>query len=90
MVGVSSYFCRHEWNYVYDLICKKENTKDNMSEALRIIKIWKARTPLLFSGVEGTLIIIEAMLQDESAVSEDNLCLLNCTAVMRLYFCILL
>lgn len=39
--------------------------------------------PLLSSGVEGTLIILNALLIDTDTISDENLCLLYATSIMR-------
>ncbi|CAG9839514.1 unnamed protein product [Diabrotica balteata] len=65
------YFNKAEWEYVARCLICKSNHK--LIKALGIIQIWKQRTPKLPAGIEGTLIILEAMLMDESNIPENLL-----------------
>ncbi|KAM3965628.1 uncharacterized protein ACR2FA_000470 isoform 1-T1 [Aphomia sociella] len=49
-----------EWHRVYNEIFIKAN-KEN---ALNLLQIWKARCPLLPSGVESTFILLQVQVQD--------------------------
>ncbi|KAF2881832.1 hypothetical protein ILUMI_24333 [Ignelater luminosus] len=77
------WFNTNEWKYVYNLIFNESNTHISKPRALQLLHMWKARTPRLPSGVEGTLIILEAMVQDEEHISEETLRVLYGAAIMR-------
>ncbi|XP_044270409.1 uncharacterized protein LOC123015043 [Tribolium madens] len=56
-----------EWKTVYSLIYSESG--QDWPKALAILKIWKLRTPLLSAGVEGTLIVLEALLVNRNLLS---------------------
>lgn len=68
---------------MYHLIFSENTSAQSKSEALQILKIWKARQNLLSSGVEGTLIILGALLMDSNNLDEEKICLLYATSIMR-------
>lgn len=76
-----------EWKTVYKLIYSKENSTQNLTEALKILKIWKRRKPLLSSGVEGTIAVLEAILFKD-AVSEYILQSVYASALLRYIYTI--
>lgn len=65
------------------MIYSDDSTTDKRTKALEIIKMWKARNPLLPSGIEGTIIILQALEKDESLLSSYDLQSLYSTAVLR-------
>jgi hypothetical protein len=50
---------------------------------LQILKIWKLRTPLLSAGVEGTLIILEALLVNTTQLSSYETTHIFSTSLVR-------
>lgn len=60
-----------EWRYVYNIL-HNQNEKEYL-KALQILKVWKIRTPLLSAGVEGTLIILEALTQNKEVLSDEQI-----------------
>lgn len=79
---LKSFFYSNEWQMVYKLIYGSKSDINTQKQALRILKIWKARTPFLHSGVEGTLIILSAIHVDGNQDSY-NIRLLQSTNIMR-------
>ncbi|KAF2898929.1 hypothetical protein ILUMI_07243 [Ignelater luminosus] len=77
------WFNTNEWKHVYDSIFSESTTHASKLRALELLLMWKTRTPRLPSGVEGTLIILDAILQDEEHISEETLRNLYGTAIMR-------
>ncbi|XP_074042805.1 uncharacterized protein [Leptinotarsa decemlineata] len=77
------WFNSEEWRTIYSMLLTK--TRDNYEKAVRIMKIWKIRTPLLSAGIEGTIIILEALLCDELNLSKTQL--INTYTVSLLRFC---
>lgn len=75
--------CSHEWKYVYSLIYSETSTDSDKKKALQILQIWKIRMPILFAGLEGTLIILNAMLYDETISTKDQLSSFYALAIMR-------
>lgn len=70
-----------EWKYVYEILYNKNESK--YFKALEILKIWKLRTPLLSAGIEGTLIILDAMLQNKESLSEDQIVQIYSVSLLR-------
>ncbi|RZB40956.1 uncharacterized protein BDFB_006249, partial [Asbolus verrucosus] len=70
-----------EWKAVYNLIYT-EYTQD-WPKALEVLKIWKLRTPLLSAGVEGTLILLEALLVDTHRRSSYEITHIFSTSLVR-------
>ncbi|KAL1501592.1 hypothetical protein ABEB36_006889 [Hypothenemus hampei] len=68
-----------EWHKVHQLVYS--NNSNERQQALELLKVWKTRTPILSTGVEGTLILLEALLLDN--LSEDQLANLWAIALMR-------
>lgn len=77
------FFYSQEWKHVYYSIYSENSNLKTKKEALEILKIWKMRQVLLSSGVEGTLIVLGAMLMDTQHLDEEKVCLLYATSVMR-------
>ncbi|GLV32076.1 uncharacterized protein CBL_11968 [Carabus blaptoides fortunei] len=77
------WFCSAEWRLVFDKIYGSDSNTDSKRQALQILNIWKARTPLLPCGIEGTYIILEGIFLDRELYGEYNLRLLLSTSVMR-------
>ncbi|KAJ8948976.1 hypothetical protein NQ318_023000 [Aromia moschata] len=75
------WFNSAEWRKVYQMLCS-ENER-NYSQALHILKIWKYRTPLLSAGVEGTLILLEALLIEKYNLSDEQLSQIHSLSLMR-------
>ncbi|XP_030747582.1 uncharacterized protein LOC115876048 [Sitophilus oryzae] len=75
------WFNKMEWDHVYNLVYSENKAKQ--SEALNILKMWKARTPILPAGVEGTLIILEALLIDDQLLTYEQFTKLYSVALMR-------
>ncbi|KAF2902582.1 hypothetical protein ILUMI_03608, partial [Ignelater luminosus] len=80
---VVPWFNTNEWKYVFDSIFKEPTTHISKLRALELLRMWKIRTPKLASGVEGTLIILDAILQDKKHTSEEMLRILYGTAITR-------
>lgn len=80
---VVPWFCSAEWTLVCEKIYGEHQNTQTRSEALDILNIWKSRTPLLPRGVEGTYIILEALLMDRSNYNDYNIQLLLSTSIMR-------
>ncbi|CAG9770284.1 unnamed protein product [Ceutorhynchus assimilis] len=75
------WFNSEEWKYVYESIyCKNE---ERQLKALEWLKIWKLRTPILSAGVEGTLILLEALLLDTNIIPVEQLANIYSIALMR-------
>lgn len=77
------YSYSHEWKHMYSLIYSETSTKSHKQKALKILQVWKIRMPTLFAGVEGTIIILNAMLQDENIFSKEELSYFYGLAIMR-------
>ncbi|EFA00066.1 uncharacterized protein LOC100142009 [Tribolium castaneum] len=75
------WFNTAEWKAVYNLIYSE--TGQDWPKALSILKIWKLRTPLLSSGVEGTLIVLEALLVNTNLLSSYETSHIFCTSLVR-------
>lgn len=56
---------------------------NNYAQALTILKIWKNRTPLLSAGVEGTLILLEALLTEKETLLDSQLTQIYAISIMR-------
>lgn len=48
--------------------------------------MWKLRTPILCTGVEGTLIVLDALLISPESIPEENLANIYAIALMRYEF----
>lgn len=59
--NIVPWYNTEEWQSVYHNIF----ITSNKEHALNILQIWKARCPLLPSGVESTFILIQVQVQDE-------------------------
>ncbi|GJQ67881.1 hypothetical protein Trydic_g16642 [Trypoxylus dichotomus] len=77
------WFNSYEWRYVYSLIYSQNSTKSDKEKAVEILQIWKVRMPILFAGLEGTLIILNAMLYDDSKFTRAELSSFYALAIMR-------
>ncbi|XP_059056103.1 uncharacterized protein LOC131849983 [Achroia grisella] len=55
------WYNKEEWNSVYHKIFITPNKED----ALNLLQTWKARCPLLPSGIESTFILLQVQVQDE-------------------------
>ncbi|KAI4470479.1 hypothetical protein MML48_1g05889 [Holotrichia oblita] len=77
------WYSSHEWKYVYSLIYSETSTQSDKKKALEILQIWKIRMPILFAGLEGTLIILNAMLHDGTTFTKDQLSSFYALAIMR-------
>ncbi|XP_066144543.1 uncharacterized protein [Euwallacea fornicatus] len=75
------WFNSAEWEFVYHSVYS-ENV-DKQHKALELLKLWKTRTPILSTGVEGTLIILEALLHDTDLLSSEQLANHYAIALMR-------
>lgn len=67
--------------HVYSLAYS--NNLENQQKALNILKIWKTRTPILPAGVEGTLILLEALLIEDENLSQEQVAQLYSVGLMR-------
>lgn len=70
-----------EWDFVYE--CAYSKDRDKQSKALSILKQWKLRTPILSTGVEGTMILLEALLLNTENLSQEHVAHLYAIALMR-------
>ncbi|XP_066260050.1 uncharacterized protein [Euwallacea similis] len=75
------WFNSAEWEFVYRSIYSED--VDKQQKALELLKLWKIRTPILSTGVEGTLIILEALLHDTDLLSSEQLANHYAIALMR-------
>ncbi|XP_060532961.1 uncharacterized protein LOC132705978 [Cylas formicarius] len=75
------WFNRNEWDYVYENAYSDH--KEQQVKALDLLKVWKLRTPVLPAGVEGTLVILEAILTNDSLLTVEQLCHLYAIGIMR-------
>ncbi|KAJ8924705.1 hypothetical protein NQ315_000856 [Exocentrus adspersus] len=75
------WFNSAEWKQVYKKLCLQ--SEENYAEVLNVLKIWKYRTPLLSAGVEGTLILLEALLTQKDNLSEQQLTKIYSISIMR-------
>lgn len=72
---------RSEWFFVYELLYGENVDISAQKKALEILNMWKSRTSLLQSGVEGTLIILSSMhLENQNSY---NSRLIKSTSIMR-------
>ncbi|KAG5878142.1 hypothetical protein JTB14_032253 [Gonioctena quinquepunctata] len=70
-----------EWKSIYAMLTAE--TRDKYEESLKIMRIWKIRTPLLSAGVEGTIIIMEAILFDELNSSDTQMRQIYAISLLR-------
>lgn len=63
--------------------CAYSKDRYKQSKALSVLKQWKLRTPILSTGVEGTMILLEALLLNTENVSQEQLAHLYAIALMR-------
>ncbi|CAH0546838.1 unnamed protein product [Brassicogethes aeneus] len=75
------WFNSAEWHYVYSLV--NSNKKENLVEALQLLHIWKIRTPLLSAGIEGTLILLDALGTDLEQLTEEQIKQIYALSLMR-------
>lgn len=68
---------------VHNLLFGDPESCSNKHKALKLLRVWKHRTPQLPSGVEGTVIILEAMMLDPSLMSHESLRTLYGASIMR-------
>lgn len=61
----------YEWKYIYEILYNRN--EGEYFKALEILKIWKARAPLLSAGIEGTLIILDVLIQNKDSLSNDQM-----------------
>lgn len=78
---VVPYYNSEEWRTVYNLIYS--SNVEFQKKALNKLRVWKIRMPLLSSGIEATLNVLEALLQDDTHISEYPLRLMYSGALVR-------
>ncbi|XP_019871639.1 uncharacterized protein LOC109600021 [Aethina tumida] len=71
----------NEWRHVNTLVNSNEN--EDHVEALKCLHLWKIRTPLLFAGIEGTIIILEALTSEKDTLQEDQIKQIYALSLMR-------
>lgn len=81
------WFSTKEWFEVYHNLYSKNSKLNNQHNALKCLLIWKARCPLLPSGIESTLSLLDVYTQDRKVVdssTDDHLLrLAYSSAIMR-------
>lgn len=70
-----------EWKYVCEILCDKRECE--YSKVLEILKIWKIRATLLSAGVEGTLLILEALMQNKDSLSDEQIIQVYSVSLLR-------
>ncbi|KAK9885938.1 hypothetical protein WA026_013815 [Henosepilachna vigintioctopunctata] len=70
-----------EWRTTRDLIYG--DSIESQKFALDRLKIWKLRTPLMSVGVEGTYILLEALLESEKNLTTYEIAQIYSTALLR-------
>lgn len=71
----------NEWRHVNTLVNSNEN--EDHVQALKCLHLWKIRTPLLFAGIEGTIIILEALTSEKDTLQEDQIKQIYALSLMR-------
>lgn len=71
-----------EWQQVCNYL--REDNFENLVKVLHILKIWKRRTPLLSAGVEGTLIVLDA-LSHENQCPEEQIIQTYAISILRFF-----
>ncbi|KAF5304635.1 hypothetical protein FQR65_LT07917, partial [Abscondita terminalis] len=62
---VVPWFNSEEWRHVHRLLQNRAN-RNHLKQAHEILQVWKKRTPNLPCGVEGTLILLDALLFEDN------------------------
>ncbi|VEN52853.1 unnamed protein product [Callosobruchus maculatus] len=75
------WFNTSEWRKVYYSLHSGSET--DYRTALRILKIWKTRTPQLSAGLEGTLIVLQALLLEDNTLEESQITQIYALSIMR-------
>nr|CAH7764925.1 unnamed protein product [Callosobruchus chinensis] len=70
-----------EWRKVYYSLHSGSETDYNT--VLRTLKIWKSRTPHLSAGLEGTLIVVQALLLEDNKLEEMQITQIYALSIMR-------
>ncbi|XP_013169829.1 PREDICTED: uncharacterized protein LOC106119417 [Papilio xuthus] len=84
--NIVPWFDSKEWNKVYMDIYSPSSTELTKEDALELLRVWKARSCILPSGIESTLTLLEVSIQDIKsfdAVGEQIMRLAYSTALMR-------
>ncbi|CAK1581123.1 unnamed protein product [Parnassius mnemosyne] len=84
--NVVPWYSSKEWQKLYVDMYSPSSTVSSKEEALKLLMIWKARSPSLPSGIESTLTLLEVQIQDIKnihTVNDTMLCLAYSTALMR-------
>nr|CAI5830832.1 unnamed protein product [Callosobruchus analis] len=70
-----------EWRKVYYNL--NSGSESDYSTAVRILKIWKSRTPQLSAGLEGTLIVLQALVLEDDKLEESQVTQIYALSIMR-------
>ncbi|KPJ15765.1 Protein LAS1 [Papilio machaon] len=84
--NVVPWFDSKEWHKVYMDIYSPSSTDLTKEDSIEILHVWKARSPILPSGIESTLTLLEVHIQDIKSfdvVGEQIIRLAYSTALMR-------
>ena len=81
---VVPWYDSEEWQQVYEDISNRTSSKE---DALRLLLVWKARSPSLPSGIESTLSLLQVFIEDaktsQIASNDQLLRLAYSSAIMR-------
>lgn len=84
--NIVPWYNKEEWLQLYSNIYSSTSLK-NKEEALKLLLVWKARTPSLPSGIESTLTLLEVYLHDsyhpQNTANDLMIRLAYSTAIMR-------
>lgn len=84
--NIVPWFDSKEWHKAYTDIYSPNSSDLTKEDALEILHVWKARCPILPSGIESTLTLLEVRIQDIKSfdvVGEQIIRLAYSTALMR-------
>ncbi|KAJ8718437.1 hypothetical protein PYW08_002674 [Mythimna loreyi] len=82
--NIVPWYNSEEWHRVYEDISNPSSSKE---DALKLLLVWKARSPSLPSGIESTLSLLQVYVEDASAsqdaTNDQLLRLAYSSAIMR-------
>lgn len=78
-----TFFFSAEWLKISEKIYSNEI--ESQLEALANLKIWKLRTPILPAGIEGSIIILEALLSPKENLNDTQIAQIYSISLLRFF-----